>query len=224
MKIPRRIKFIWGASKVIRGQWFLGVIGLYDRHEGKREDGFVVSVRGLLLWGGVLAFLGWVALATAGFWIWQRNPYTLLTYTDALLYPWRQSAITEKKGQAFIAQGLDLARAGRWYDAANLLRLGLARHPRDFRARLTLARFYQLTNQSAAGLKVLTDGLGDERRAILDTSCLSHAGAWCWPCHDCALRRPGFSGRPPGDPQDAPAVCADHAGYAARGDPCRWTR
>lgn len=170
MKIPRRIKFIWGASQVIRGQWFLGLVGLYDRREGKREDGIVVSVRGMLAWGAVFGFVGWVALATAGFWIWQRNPYTLLTYGDALLYPLRSAAIAEKKGQAFIAQGQDLARAGRWYDAANLLRLGLARYPRDFRARLTLARFYQLTNQSSAGLKILKEGLADEYpgRSYLD--------------------------------------------------------
>jgi hypothetical protein len=170
VKIERRIKFIWGASKVIRGKWWFGLVGLYSRREGQREDGIAVSVRGALCWLGVMALMGWVALATAGFLIWQRNPHSLLTYSDALFYPVRRAQIAEKNGQAFIAHGLELARAGKWFDAVNLLRLGLARFPRDFRARLTLSQFYQLTNQNALALKILTDGLGDDYpgRSYLD--------------------------------------------------------
>ena len=82
----RRIKLIWGAAKVIHGRWYFGLFGLYDREEGKREDGFAISVRGVLLWavatGTVLYFAGALALAS----FWQRSPYSLLTYPDALLY------------------------------------------------------------------------------------------------------------------------------------------
>lgn len=162
MTIKRRIKFIWGASKVVRGKWYLGLVGLYERIEGVRDSGLAISVRGLLAWGGVLALLAWVALATAGFWFWQRNPYSVLTYSDALLYPLRRAEIAEKKGQAYIAQGLELVRSEKWFDGVSLLRLGLARYPRDNRARLVLAQFHQLTNQSALALQILTDGLGDE--------------------------------------------------------------
>jgi hypothetical protein len=49
----KRIKFIWGASKVIRGRWYVGLVGLYDRHKGVRENGIAISVRGLLAWGGL---------------------------------------------------------------------------------------------------------------------------------------------------------------------------
>ncbi|MBI5690227.1 MAG: hypothetical protein HZC55_09005 [Verrucomicrobia bacterium] len=160
--MERRVKFIWGASKVIRGKWFLGLVGLYNRREGAREDGIAISVRGLLIWSGLALGLAWVALASFGYWMWQRNPYTTLTYADALLYPLRRSAITEKKGQAFIAQGLELARAGKWTDAVNLLRLGLARAPREMRARLTLGQFYQATNQHTLAVRVLEEGLGAE--------------------------------------------------------------
>jgi tetratricopeptide (TPR) repeat protein len=162
MTVPRRIKFIWGASKVVRGKWYLGLFGLYNRREGVREDGIAISGRGLLLWGAGLAGVAWVALATAGFWFWQRNPYSLLTYQDALLYPLRRAAIVEKRGKAYLAEGLDLVRAERWADGANLLRLGLARYPHDPRARLALAQFHQLTNQYARALRTLTEGLGDE--------------------------------------------------------------
>ena len=106
---PRRVKFVWGAAKVIRGRWYLGLVGLYNRREGEWEDGLAISVRGALLWGIVMAGIGWVALATAGFWIWQRNPYAQQTYTDALLYPLRRAEIAEKRGQASIAQGTNIA-------------------------------------------------------------------------------------------------------------------
>ena len=79
-----------------------------------------------------------------------------------MLYPLRRTEIAEKKGRAFIAEGLENARLGRWYDAANLLRLGLARFPRDYRARFTLAQFYQLTNRNSLALKTLTDGVSNE--------------------------------------------------------------
>ena len=167
----RRIKFVWGASRVIKGRWYLGLFGLYDRVEGVREGGFAISVRGLLLWLTGFAVVLYIALATALFWIWQRNPYSVLTYSDALLYPVRRAAITEKKGQAFIAQGQELYRAKKWHDAANLLRLGLARYPKDFKARLTLAQYYVLTNQRPIALRWLQEGLTDEYpgRAYLET-------------------------------------------------------
>ncbi len=155
----RRIKFLWGASKVVQGRWYFGLFGLYNRHEGNREDGLALSVRGLLILGVMMALTGWVALATAGFWIWERNPYSQLTYTDALLYPLRRAAIAEKRGQAAITQGMELARGGKWHDAANLLKYGLTRSPRELRGRLMLAQYYQLTNQRAFALKVLEEGL-----------------------------------------------------------------
>lgn len=160
--MSRRIKFVWGASRVIRGRWHLGLFGLYDRSEGTREDGLAISLRGLLLWLLGAALAAYVAGATALFWIWQRNPYSLLTYQDALFYPVRRAELQGKKGQAFIAQGTDLFRAKKYHDAANLLRLGLARHPRDFRARQMLAQYYLMANQRPAALRVLQEGLTDE--------------------------------------------------------------
>lgn len=158
----RRVKLVWGASRVIRGRWYLGLFGLYDRVEGKHEDGLAISVRGLLLWLLAAAVAAYVAGATALFWMWQRNPYSLLTYEDALLYPIRRRALEVKKGQAFIAQGTDFFRARKYHDAANLLRLGLARQPRDFRARQMLAQYYLMANQRPAALRVLQEGLAGE--------------------------------------------------------------
>ncbi len=167
----RHVKLIWGATRSIKGRWFLGLFGLYSRVEGKPEDALAISLRGLALWLLGLGLAAYVAGATAVFWIWQRNPYSVLTYQDALLYPLRRATLAEKQGQAFIAQGRDLYRAKKYHDAANLLRLGLARYPRDLRARLLLAQYYLLTNQHPIAQRILQEGMTNDYpgRAYLDT-------------------------------------------------------
>lgn len=169
----RHVKLVWGASRVIRGRWYLGLFGLYDRVEGKHEDGLAISLRGVLLWLLAAAIATYLAGATALFWIWERNPYSLLKYSDALFYPFRRTELQVKKGQAFIAQGTDFFLARKYHDAANLLRLGLARQPRDFRARQMLAQYYLMANQRPAALRVLQDGLTDDYpgRPYLETYC-----------------------------------------------------
>lgn len=156
----RHLKFVWGASNVIKGHWFFGLFALYDREEGQREDGLAISVRGALLWTLGAAVAVYLAGATALFWFWQRNPYSLLTYGDALLRPGRGASVRDKQGQAFIAQGTDALRAKKWAEGRSLLQLGLALHPTDRRARLTLAQFYVATGQRPAALTLLQDGLG----------------------------------------------------------------
>jgi hypothetical protein len=158
MKIPR-VKLVWGGSRVIRGRWYLGLFGIYDRVAGQPGGGVAVSIRGALLWSAALLMAAYVAGATALFWYWQRNPYSILTYSDAVLYPFRRSAIDAKKGQAFIAQGTDLFRARKYADAATLLRLGLARYPRDIAGRLLLAQFYVIANQRTIAAATLEEGL-----------------------------------------------------------------
>ncbi len=158
----RHLKFVWGASKVIRGHWFFGVVGLYDREEGKHDDGMAVSVRGLLLWSGGALVAAYLVAATALFWFWQKNPYSLLTFTDALLRPVRTAQVRDLQGQAFIAQGTDALRGKRYAEAVALLKQGLTYHPHDLKARLTLAQFYLAVNQRPVALKILQDGLGTE--------------------------------------------------------------
>ena len=158
----RRVKFVWGASKAINGRWHLGLLGFYERVAGRHENAVAISVRGMLLWSGALACAAYLAAATALFWVWERNPYSSLTYGDAVLYPMRRRAIEEKKGQAFITQGSDLFRARKYNDAATLLRLGLARYPRDIRGRLLLAQYYLLAGQRPMAMNLLVQGLTDE--------------------------------------------------------------
>lgn len=155
-----RIKFIWGAGRVIRGRWYLGLFGFYDRVEGEPDSGLAFSLRGALAWGAALGALAYVGTATALHAVWTRNPYNELTRADALLYPFRRGMIAEKKGRAFIAQGQAYFLEKKFQDAASLLRHGLARHPADPEARITLAQIHTLANQRSLALAVLEEGLG----------------------------------------------------------------
>lgn len=162
MMTTRRVKFIWGASKVVQGRWYLGLIGFYTREEGVPFGAIAVSVRGLLAWSGLAAALAYVAAATALFFVWMRNPYTLLSYTDALFYPVRRAEIAGKQGQAFIAEGLDALRDKKWQHGIMMLQQGLARFPKDQRARGALARIYAASHQRDQAARVLLEGLADE--------------------------------------------------------------
>lgn len=170
MKV-RRLKFVWGGARVVQGRWYLGLFGFYSRVEGKREDGLAISGRGLALWSAGLALAAYLGGATTLYYLWQRSTYNVLSYTDALFYPFRRDSISAKKGQAFIAQGTDLWRQKKYHEAASLLRQGLARFPHDFRARMTLSQYYLLLNRRPLGLEVLQQGLTDEYpgRAYLQT-------------------------------------------------------
>ncbi len=100
-----RIKLIWGAAEVIRGRWYFGVFGRYDRLTGMREDGSAISVRGARLWMFTLLVAAYIAGTAVLFSFWQRNPYGLLTYGDAFWYPVRRATVAAKTGQAFIPEG-----------------------------------------------------------------------------------------------------------------------
>jgi len=155
----RRIKFIWGASKVVQAQWWFGLFGFYEHIKGYQRSGLVFSVRGLLTLALALAALGYVGSATALFLWLDRAPHNYVTYTDTLLWPLRRDVIREKRGQAYIDDGIADLKAQRWAQAEMKLRVGLLRLPTALRARLALAEFYVATQRLPLGLKVLEEGI-----------------------------------------------------------------
>jgi hypothetical protein len=157
----RKVRFFWKSPPASPIAWRFGLFGFYDRGS-RHSEGLAIHGRGLLLWCLALTAAAYLVGATALFYFWQRNPYSVLTYADAVFYPLRRRQIEEKKGQAFITQGTDLFRAGKYMDAATLLRLGLARYPRDIRGRIMLAQFYVLANQPPQARAVLNEGLTAE--------------------------------------------------------------
>jgi len=155
----RPVKFIWGAGKALPGRWVLGLFGYYTQDTGVKTEGVAVSVRGLLGWGAVALLAVYLAGATALHLVWSRNPYSRLTYADALLLPLRKDAVTRKKGQAFLAEGMAALEQKKWQAGISLLQFGLARYPEDRSARMALARIYHATEQRAQALQLMADGL-----------------------------------------------------------------
>lgn len=154
-----RIKFVWGGPERIKGRWYLGLFGFYDREEGRHADGLAVNVRRLVPLLMTAGLAAWLVAAAALYWFWQRNPYNLQTYSDAVFLPLRRAQIRDKNGQALIAQGIDAFRDHKWEEASNYLKRGLALHPDDPRARLKLAEYYVASNQRGLALREFQDGL-----------------------------------------------------------------
>ena len=155
----RRIKFIWGAGKGVQAHWWFGLFGFYEHMKGYQRSGLVFSVRGLLTLALILAALGYVGSATALFLWLDRAPHNYVSYPDTLLWPLRRDVIREKRGQAYIDDGIADLKAQRWGQAEMKLRVGLMRLPSALRARLALAEFYVATQRLPLGLKLLADGI-----------------------------------------------------------------
>jgi len=158
--LKRRIKVIWGAGDVIKGRWFFGLFGVYDRMVGRTGGGWAISLRGLLLWltGGALA--GYLATATALLLWLDRNPYNRVAFRDVVLLPFRWENFQSLRGQSLIEEGKAALRARRWDDALFKLRAGLARDPGNLAARIQLASFYVASNQRPLARRTLVEGLG----------------------------------------------------------------
>lgn len=154
-----RIKFIWGAAKVITARWRFGLFGFYEHAKGYHNSGLVFSVRGLLILGLILAVMAYVAGATALYFWLDRRPHNYVTYTDTLLLPVRMEVVREKRGQGYIDEGIDDLKAQRWSEAEMKLRIGLSRYPQAVRARLALAEFYTVAQRRPQALKLLGEGL-----------------------------------------------------------------
>jgi tetratricopeptide (TPR) repeat protein len=154
-----RIKFIWGGGKVIQARWRFGVCGFYEHAKGYHNSGLVFSVRGLLVLGLILLTLAYVGGTTALYLWLDRSGHNYVTYTDTLLWPLRREVIREKRGQAYIDEGIADLRAQRWNEGVMKLQVGLMRLPTATRARLALAEFYTLSQRPAKAIDILAEGL-----------------------------------------------------------------
>lgn len=154
-----RIKFIWGASKVIAARWRFGLWGFYERKEGHVDSGLAISVRGVLVLCLLLLVTAYVGGATAIYLWLDRREHNYVTYTDVLLLPLRTDEVREKRGQAYLDAGIEAMKQQRWSEGEMKLRLGLARYPQALKARLALAEFYFYIQQNERALKVLGEGM-----------------------------------------------------------------
>ncbi|MBC8010931.1 MAG: hypothetical protein H7067_12640 [Burkholderiales bacterium] len=160
MKIPR-IKLQWATAKQQPGNWYLGLLGFYERKSGGRSRGLAISVRGILLWGLAACVAGYFAAAGYVLWKWEQRAYNYVRYADILLYPIRKDEINKLRGQAMIAEGFDQLRANNWRGGVQLLRIGLDKYPRDLKARLEIAKFFLAAKVRAKAQETLLGGFSD---------------------------------------------------------------
>jgi hypothetical protein len=156
-----RLKFIWGASQVIKGRWYVGLFGFYDREEGVPDSGLALSVRGLLAWSTSLVLAGYLAAASALFLWLDRNPFNRVGFSDTLSAPWRWQKFERLRGQSLIAEGMADLKAERWGEAFFKLRNGIKREPKDLSARLVIAQIYVATGQRPLARSTLRAGLDE---------------------------------------------------------------
>ena len=158
IKLPR-IKLQWGTAKEQPGNWYLGLLGFYERKGGGRSSGLAISLRGILLWGMAACVAGYFAIAGYVFWKLDRRPYNFVRYTDILLYPVRYKQIDDLRGQGAIAEGFDELKKGNWRAGIMDLRIGLEKHPRDLKARLEVAKFFLAAKLRVKAQETLFQGL-----------------------------------------------------------------
>jgi hypothetical protein len=154
-----RIKFIWGASKVVMARWRFGLWGFYERKEGLPDSGLAISLRGVLILGLCLSVTAYVGGATAIYLWLDRKENNYVTYTDVLLLPVRWDEVQEKRGLGYLDEGIANLKSQRWSDGEMKLRLGLSKYPQAMSARLALAEFYYFAQQNVRALKVLEEGM-----------------------------------------------------------------
>ena len=158
--LGRRVKFVWGAARVIQGRWHLGLFGWYPRVEGNpAEDGLAISVRGFLLWGLTCTIALYCSGAAAIYAVRRHNPHNLVRYSDILLWPVQRARIAVLTGRSLIADGLSDLAEKRYGEGITKLRIGLMRYPQETQARVVLAQLYIRANQRPLALKTLTDRL-----------------------------------------------------------------
>lgn len=166
----RRINVIWGGAERQPGEWHLGLWGTHERSPGSRIRDLTISGRGVLRWAVALAVAGYLAGMTTLYLSFNHRPHNLVTYTDTLLLPVRWNQVQELRGQGYIAEAMDDMKKGRWADVPWKLQAGLARYPRDLRARMLLGEIYVRMDRRTQSLGLLRDGLdyGYPGRAYLE--------------------------------------------------------
>src|SRR5690606_1174732 len=157
MKLPR-ISFSWKPTVSGRERWRLGLWILVPGEAGRRSR-LRIMVRGVLLWLAGLAIAAYLGLATAWFMMLDRRPHNLVTWADCVLAPVRWDEIRRKRGDAYIAAGLQAMEARQWSDAVLKLQAGLARSPDNRNGRQQLGVFYVMAGQRGRGLTILAEGV-----------------------------------------------------------------
>ena len=112
------------------------------------------------VWLGVLACIGWLALASAAYgFVKYRRGFTEVSFQHMLFLPWKLDDYRRAKGEFLIKEGLSLAEKQEWRPALDLLRTGLVAVPGHREARLMAARIYLMAGRPDLVRTLLSEGL-----------------------------------------------------------------
>ncbi|MCU0791989.1 MAG: hypothetical protein MUE42_03880, partial [Opitutaceae bacterium] len=170
----KKIRFVWPTPPLPEGRWRLGLFhyaqsidparplpagGVPAYWKGYLHHTLTFSLRGLLVWGALLAVATYFAGAGLLYLRHERaNPHNRVGYWDLAL-PHRWSERPRLQGEGFILLARDKLAEGRFQEGFALLRLGVERAPRNAAARLDLARLFVALRLRPQAEKLLHDGL-----------------------------------------------------------------
>lgn len=182
MKLSLKLNSSWQSRRAPgeRGLWRPHAIVIRPRSAAAYEWTVEIFWKRLLAFGAVLTIGLYLAVATALYFWWARQPGNQVNWTDTVLAPVRWQALRAKRGDTTIAAALESLRTKDYVEAYYGLRVGLARSPGNVRGRLALAKL-MLAADPAGATKTLEDGLAysadstDLLRALYDL--YSAAGA-----------------------------------------------
>ncbi len=105
--------------------------------------------------------ISYIAGASAAYlWFRYKRGYTEESYWKSYALPFRMTEHREEMGEHHIAQAIESFKRQEYREGLYLLRIGVARAPKNLEGRQLLADFYiRLFHQPEDGLRILKDGL-----------------------------------------------------------------
>ena len=123
-----------------------------------RKKILILNLHRLLPLLALMAVMGYFG-AAGGLYFWlDRNPHNKIGFWD-LAMPFRWSTLQAKRGQTFIAEGLEDLKEEKTASGLMKLRIGLIKYPKDQKARLELARLYARYGLAGRAMTTLEEGL-----------------------------------------------------------------
>ncbi len=183
----KKIRLVWATPPLAEGRWRLGLYCVQQTIDPTRPrppghmpaywKGYLhhtlnLSVRSLFAYGALAFVCAYFAAAAVLHARYENaNPHNRVAYLDLVL-PTRWSERERLQGEGFLLYGREQLQAGRFSEGFGLLRLAVDKNPRDFDARLDLARLYVAIRLRPQGEKILRDGLalGYPGRDYLETT------------------------------------------------------
>ncbi len=138
----------------------LGTLAPFQYERSLHETKIRFFWKRCLVWGLLLALLGWVGLATAG-WVFvkYRRGFPEARYTHFLLLPLKIDDYRRSKGEYFLALGKRQFEEREYLTAFGYMRAGLSSVPEDTEARRRVSDLYLALHRPDLARPLMVEGL-----------------------------------------------------------------